>query len=64
MKTIKRFVCIALFALICATLCSCQESDSAKLSRLEREAAKARQEAQKAKDDYDNLNNFLNKYGK
>lgn len=60
----KRIVFIVIVSLISLLLCGCGESDSARLDRLTREAEQKRREAQEAKDNYNSLKNFMDKYGK
>lgn len=60
----KRIVFIVIVSLISLLLCGCGESDSARLDRLTREAEQKRREAQEAKDKYNSLKNFMDKYGK
>ncbi len=63
MKALKRIILVVCLVFTAFLLSSCAESNSDKLARLEREAAEARQAAKEAQEDYDKLNNFLNKYG-
>ena len=64
MTILKRLLIALLVAMIAIGLCGCGESDSARRSRLEKDAAEKKQAAQEARDNYNQLNNFLNKYGK
>lgn len=59
MKMWKRIISLFLFILIAITLCSCGESDEAKLSRLQNEAAQKRQAATEAQNNYNKLKSFL-----
>jgi len=59
----SRVISFALLILLTLSLCSCGESSEAKLRRLESNAAEARQKADKARDDYNSLKNFVDKYG-
>ena len=60
----KRIIAVLMAVAISLLLCGCGESDSARLDRLTREAEQKRREAQEAKDNYDSLKNFMDKYGK
>ena len=63
MNKMKVIVLSVLFAVIILMLSGCGESDSAKLSRLEREAVQKRQAANEAQDAYRQLKDFTDKYG-
>ena len=63
MKALKRIIALMLLGILVFSLCGCGESDSAKLARLESEAASARQRANEARDNYNTLKNFSDKYG-
>lgn len=63
MNVIKRALIVFLTVLSLFALSSCGESDAARLRRLENDAAQKRQEAQEARDNYNKLKDFVDKYG-
>ncbi|MBR1586325.1 MAG: hypothetical protein IJ662_12355 [Clostridia bacterium] len=59
----KKFTVLFVITILSFILCGCGESDSAKLDRLTREAEQKKREAQEARDNYNTLKNFMDKYG-
>lgn len=57
----KRFAAILILLVLAVTLSGCGESDEAKLARLTKEAEEKRAIADKARDDYNMLKDFVDK---
>lgn len=62
MKIWKRIIAAVLLGVMAMSLCGCGESDEAKLARLTKEAEEKRAIADKARDDYNMLKDFVDKY--
>ena len=63
MTKFKKIIAVILLLATVLTLCSCGESSEAKLKRLEKQAAESREKAKQAKDNYNQLKDFFDKYG-
>lgn len=62
MRAWKRILAAIILGVMAISLCGCGESDEAKLARLTKEAEEKRAIADKARDDYNMLKDFVDKY--
>ena len=64
MRAFRRVFTFFLLGALALCLCSCGESTDARLNRLRKEEAQAKQAAKEAQDNYRQLKDFADKYGK